>query len=70
MNSAVINPQAIKAPMFGITMPLKNRPTDWTPTFKELPDMNIPPSYVVIKLSKINTQVINAPMLGGLKVAS
>jgi hypothetical protein len=42
INKAVINPQAINAPMFGMTMPLKNLPNDWTPTFKLLPDINAP----------------------------
>jgi hypothetical protein len=30
MNNAVIKPQAIKAPMFGITIALRKRPADWT----------------------------------------
>jgi hypothetical protein len=40
--------------MLGITMPLKNRPTDWTPTFKELPAMTFPPPNLVRYFSYSN----------------
>jgi hypothetical protein len=41
MKSAVTRPHAIKAPMFGMTIPLRNRPKDWIFCFMDEP----PPGY-------------------------
>jgi hypothetical protein len=65
INNAVINPQAINAPMLGMTMPLKNLPKDWTPIFIALPDINKPPNYMVLKLYIFKPQEIKAPLVGG-----